>query len=75
MSIKDLKLELVQLVLETQEEKLLQKIKVLFENKQADWWEKLSLEEQNEIKKGLDQAKKGEVISHEEVMHQFKEWH
>lgn len=75
MNIEATKLELMQLLLQTQKESLLIKIKALLEAEQEDWWSAMSKVEQEEIKTGLDQADKGEYISNEEIMKRFDRWH
>ncbi len=75
MNVEATKLELMHLLLQTQKESLLAKLKKVFEEEQVDWWNDMSKEEQEEIKVGLTQADKGEVISHKKVMDRFKKWH
>lgn len=38
----------------------------------VDFWDELSKEEKDVIEEGLDQAERGEFISHEEVMAEIK---
>lgn len=75
MNIEATKLELMHLLLQTEKESLLAKLKTVFEEEQTDWWLDLSSEEQEEIKEGLAQADKGEYRSSEQVMNRFKKWH
>ncbi len=75
MNVEATKLELMHLLLQTQKESLLAKLKKVFEEEQVDWWNDMSKEEQEEIKVGLTQADKGEVVSHKKVMDRFKKWH
>ena len=75
MNVEATKLELMHLLLQTQKESLLAKLKKVFEEEQLDWWHDMSKEEQKEIKEGLSQADKGEVVSHKKVMDRFKKWH
>tara|TARA_B110000967_G_scaffold167709_1_gene176382 strand:- start:17637 stop:17873 length:237 start_codon:yes stop_codon:yes gene_type:complete len=42
---------------------------------QKDWWTEMTAQEQEEIKTGLDQANKGDVISNEKIMKPFNKWH
>ena len=42
--------------------------------KQTDWWDEITDEERAEIKEGLAETERGEVISHEEVMAKYKKW-
>ena len=75
MNIETSKLELMHLLLQTQRKSLLVKLKKVFEEEQIDWFNEMSLEEQQELKKGIDQADNQEFISHEKVMKSFDKWH
>ena len=75
MNIETTKLELMHLLLQTQRESLLTKLKKVFEEEQIDWFQEMSLEEQKEIETGLKQADNQEFISHKEVMNNFDKWH
>ncbi|OBX25773.1 hypothetical protein LX77_02875 [Gelidibacter algens] len=75
MSIEATKLELIQILLQTQNEHLLSKLKEVFDEEQIDWWFEMSKEEQEEIKTGLDQADKSNFIANETVMKRFDKWH
>ena len=68
MNIETTKLELMHLLLQTQKESLLAKLKIVFEEEQVDWWSEMSKEEQEEIKTGLAQADKGNYVANETVM-------
>lgn len=74
MNIEAIKLELVHLLLQTQKESVLRKLQTVFEEEQGDWWNDMSKEEQEEVKKGLSQADKGEHTPHETVMKRFDKW-
>ena len=74
MNIEATKLELMHLLLQTQKESLLAKLKKVFDEEQGDWWNEMSKEEQEEIKKGLDQADEGIYIANETVMKRFDKW-
>lgn len=75
MDIEATKLELMQLLLHTQKESLLSKLKKVFEEEPADWWNEITAEEQEEIRTGISQADKGQYVEHKEVMERFKKWH
>ncbi len=75
MNIETTKLELMQLLLQTQKESLLAKLKKVFEEEESDWWMAISEEEQIEIEKGIQQADKGELVSNDTVMNRFDKWH
>ncbi len=76
MNIETTKLELINLLLQTQKESLLAKLKIVFEeDPQEDWWNELPKEVQQEIEIGLEQANKGNLVNHETVMQHFDKWH
>jgi predicted transcriptional regulator len=75
MNIEATKLELMHLLLQTQKESILKKLKSVFEEEQVDWWSEMSKKEQEEIKTGLAQADKGEYNANETVMKRFDKWH
>lgn len=53
-----------------------EEIEIINENEyQKDWWTEMTAQEQEEIKTGLDQANKGDVISNEKIMKHFNKWH
>lgn len=74
MNIETTKLELMQLLLKTQKESILVKLKKVFEDEKADWWDELSTEEQQEIQAGITQADDGKLTSHNDVMKIFEKW-
>lgn len=74
MNIETTKLELMHLLLQTQKESLLAKLKKVFDEEQVDWWDEMSKEEQAEIEEGLKQSEKGEVVSNQEVKKIFNKW-
>ena len=75
MNIETTKLELMHLLLQTQKESILKKLKSVFEEEQGDWWSEMSKNEQEEIKTGLAQADKGEYKANETIMKRFDKWH
>lgn len=74
MNIEATKLELMHLLLQTQKETLLAKVKKVFEDEQSDWWDEMDEEERKEVETGLAQADKGELTSHGKVMKRFDKW-
>ncbi len=75
MNIEATKLELMHLILQTQKESLLKKLKSVFEEEQVDWWSEMSENEKEEIKTGLAQADEGKHIANETIMKRFDKWH
>ena len=68
MNLQSKKLELVQLILNTEKPTILARVEAVLKEKAGDWWDKLSRGEMESIEKGLSEAEKGELIPHEEVM-------
>ena len=75
MNIEATKIELMHLLLQTQKESLLIRLKRVFEEEQSDWWDDLSEEEKKGVEKGLKQADNEEYISDQDAMNLFKKWH
>jgi predicted transcriptional regulator len=71
MNLQAKKLELVQLILNTEKPSILQKVEDVFKKK-ADWWDEISEDERKSIEKGLAEANRGELIPHEQVMKELK---
>lgn len=74
MNLKAKKLELVQMILNTEKPTVLAKVEAVFKNeKGADWWDEISEAERNAIEEGLAEADRGELIPHKEVMKEVRE--
>jgi predicted transcriptional regulator len=54
---------------------VLAKIKTIFEEEGADWWDDMDQEEKEQLGIGLQQAESGNTVSHEEAMKRFEKWH
>ncbi len=61
--------------LTTIDESLLEKLELFLKANKKDWFNELSIEEQQEIEIGLKQADNKELQNHESVMNKFKKWH
>lgn len=73
MDIQATKLKLMQLLLDTQKEQVLQRIKEIFDQEdEADFWDELSEEDQAAINEGLDQLDGGKFVSHQSVRDEIK---
>jgi len=71
MNLQAKKLELVQLILNTEKPAILKKVEDVFKKK-ADWWDEISEDERRSIEQGLAEADRGELIPHEQVMKELK---
>ncbi len=75
MDVQATKLELMRLLLNTQKEQVLQRIKEIFEHEDdIDFWDNLDEDLKASIERGLSQSERGEVKSHEAVMQKHKKW-
>ncbi len=69
MDIQTEKIQLAKLLLATDNPEILESIKMIFQkNKVEDFWNQLSLEQQNEIDKVLLEIKNGEVSDYDIFM-------
>ncbi len=75
MNIESTKIELMQLLLQTEKESILKKIQDIFYKEDADWWNELSFKEQKEIEEGLKQADNKKFIENKQVIKIFDKWH
>ncbi len=60
-----LKYQLIEKIVQTTDEALLQEIKSLLESASGEWWEKTTQIERQSIERGIEQADRGEVTPHE----------
>lgn len=56
------------LLLQTQKESLLEKVKKVLQDEQMDWWDEMSDEERDEVRIGIDE---GNLAAHRTVMKHF----
>lgn len=73
MDLKARKLELVQNILDTKEEGILEQVKLIFDSSKEDWWDLISDHEKNIISEGITQLDRGEGIPNEEVSRKISE--
>ncbi len=69
MNIQNEKIELMKLILETENPKILESIKSLFTKEpKSDFWNSLSEEQKEEIDLGISEIEKGETVDYESMM-------
>ncbi len=68
MDIKTSKIELVKMILNIENDTFINKVAEFINNEKADFWNELSLDEQAEIKKGIEQLNRGEGKPYKEVL-------
>ena len=72
MDIQFEKIQLMKLLLETEDVSIIESIKQVFQKSKKDWWEELSEKQQEAIEKGFEEIDRGESYSFEEVMNILK---
>ncbi len=73
MNLQARKLELVQMILNTDRPNLLEKVsQILKQEEEADWWDELPISVQQAIEVGIKEADRGETTPHEEVMKEVR---
>lgn len=69
MDIHAEKIELVRLILDTDNPGILASVKRIFSrSKQVDFWDGLPQEQRDEIMKGIEEIEKGETVDFEEFI-------
>ncbi len=69
MDLQTEKLELVRMVLETDNPSILATVKkFLTESKKVDYWDKLPQYQRDEILKGVEEAGNGETVDYEKII-------
>lgn len=67
MDLKAEKIELVKLILDTEDKNLINEIIALFKSRETDFWDTLPHHVKTGIKQSQEQLRKGDFISYEEV--------
>jgi len=75
MNLEARKYQFIQELVKVEDVSILEKLELVLKANQNDWFDELSTSEQAEIQIGLEQADKGELTSHEDVMKRFSKWH
>jgi len=65
MDIQATKIELVKAILDIDNKEIIQKISYLLKRENTDFWEELSFEQKQEIKKGIEELDNGNRISYD----------
>ena len=68
MDLQAEKLSLVQAILDIEDISIIKEVKNLLKKKEHDWFDDLTEEQQQDVIIGLEQADRGETITHEEAI-------
>jgi len=74
MNIQTKKLELVQMILNTEKPSILEKVAKILQREETDWREGLPNEIINSVEKGLQQSRTGNTLSHDDVLVKHRKW-
>ena len=72
----ELKSDLHSLIDKVEDTTILNAIRVILsmEVKEGDFWDELPLSVQESVKRGMEQAQRGETRPHSEVMKKYEKW-
>ncbi len=73
MDIQAEKIQLIEWLASLNKPSVIKKL-VSLKEKETDWWDEITAEEKSEIKEGLTQADRGQVVPHQKVMSRYKKW-
>ncbi|UGS20830.1 hypothetical protein [Flavobacterium cyclinae] len=62
------KLELMKMLMETENPSVLQAIRKIFQKEDKDWWDDLTEEQQNILNESMEQYEKGEFSSFDDFI-------
>ncbi len=60
--------------LNTHQKEVVLSVVKTFAQEENEWWDNMEESAKESIERGLQQAKEGKVIPHEEVMKKYKKW-
>jgi hypothetical protein len=72
--IEHKKMELIKWLSSINDDKVIEKLINLRKKEDKDWWNIISKEERQLVDKGLDEAQKGKLNSHNEVKKLYEKW-
>ncbi|HNW52253.1 MAG TPA: hypothetical protein PKH79_14320 [Prolixibacteraceae bacterium] len=69
MNIQAEKIEIIKMILETNNPSILKSVKNMFREKtNTDFWETISQEQKEDIFRGIEEVENGEVVDYEDFM-------
>jgi len=73
MNIQTEKLELVRLILDTNNPNILTSIRSLFtKSKTTDFWDTLSQDQKTDIQEGIDEIERGEAVDYNDFVKEYR---
>jgi hypothetical protein len=74
MDLRAEKLGILHTIMRTDDEGLIMDIKAFLSDRKADWFDELSVEQQNDVLEGLLEADNDETVPHAEAVKLFGKW-
>jgi predicted transcriptional regulator len=69
MNIQAEKIEIMKMILETNNPKIIKSVKNIFrKSKETDFWETISQVQKDDILQGIEEIENGEVVDYEDLM-------
>lgn len=68
------KLEIIQWVAMLQDDSILERLQLIKNNPEGDWWDEISEAEKDTIDKGLNDIKEGKLKTHIEAKKLYEKW-
>jgi hypothetical protein len=72
MDIQAEKISLAQLLLQTEDVKIIKKVKAIFNSQKQNWWDELTEKQKFEIEESDKEIDKGEFFLYEDVMSKYR---
>ncbi|MBU0764678.1 MAG: hypothetical protein KJ607_07580 [Bacteroidetes bacterium] len=72
MNIQAVKIELMRMIISTENPSVLDKIMRIVQNEKQDFWNELSKEEQDDILAGIEELDNGEKFGYEETVSKYR---
>ncbi len=72
MNIAVKKIELIEWISKVQDEKLIRKMEVLRKEAEADWWDTLTSEQQEDIEAGITDLEEGRKKDFKKVLSKYR---
>jgi len=73
MNIQAEKIEIMKLILETDNQNILESVKKMFtKNTTTDFWETLPQEQKEDVLQGLKEIENGEVVDYDDFMKKYR---
>lgn len=67
-------MDLARMVLSTDDEHLLRRLREVFSEVESDLWDELSDQQQEVINASIAQADAGQLVSHADAMGKYRQW-